>query len=537
MAPVLALSGFMGSGKSSVGPRVAEILEWEYVDLDDAFVAAEGMPIAEYFAAKGEAAFRARECDLLEELLSSRASVTGLVVALGGGTLESPWAIRLLHDKARVVYLDVAADVAWARSQGTGRPLATDEERFRTLLARRRAQYEHAADWVLPVEGRGPEQLAQEIAGFVQLGGSRWADLWGRRLKATQRSSTVVGGVGALATLGHRAGEVLRLNRHIFVLTDRNVSAAWGERIAALLGVSTEDAVLALEPGEASKNLNTLGYCWDWLAEKKARRDDVVVAVGGGVVGDLAGFAAATYQRGVELWQVPTSLLAQVDSSIGGKTAIDLASGKNLVGAFYQPDLVVVDPETLTTLSEADFVCGLGEVVKHALLTSASALEDLENNVQAIADRDLAVVGKVVKESVFFKSRVVQQDEREHGVRAVLNLGHTMGHAIEVVLGYGAISHGGAVALGLLVALGVSEDVLGLDPDVRIRTKRLLTALGLPTSWSLPASDVLIAATARDKKARAGTLGFVGLRAPGEAVWGLNITPGTLATALEVIRN
>lgn len=536
MAPQVTLAGFMGSGKSSVGRRVAELLAYDFVDLDEAFVATEGVAIAEYFGSHGESEFRMRECDVLQATLAQREHGKGLVLALGGGTLETQRACGILAGRGGLIYLEVDGERAWERARGTGRPLAVDEHGFRALHARRRPIYEDAADWILPVEHRTIEDLAQEVAGLVRTAGEAWQALWGRRLTATQRSSFVVGGVGALGVLGQRASATESEGRRLFTITDRNVAAAWGQHVAALAGHCLDDSALVVDAGEESKSMSTLARCWDWLAEGGARRDDVVVALGGGVIGDLAGFAAATYQRGVELWQVPTTLLSQVDSSVGGKTAIDLRAGKNLVGAFYQPDLVIADPRTLTTLRQDDYVGGLGEVVKHALLMSPDALARLEAAVNGLMARDLPTVAAVVKESVNFKARVVQEDERELGLRAILNLGHTAGHAIEVVDGYGRISHGAAVALGLQVALAVSEDLLGLDPEVRARVERLCSALGLPTRRELPSAERLVAAAGRDKKVRAGSSGFVGLKAPGVPVWGLDVSREQLAQSLEVIR-
>ena len=323
----------------------------------------------------------------------------------------------------------------------------------------------------------------------------------------------------------------------MFTVTDQNVAKAWGGAVRELFG-KTGDAVepLVMAPGEQSKAVGGLETCWEWLAARGARRDDIVVALGGGVVGDLAGFAAATYQRGVGLWQVPTSLLAQVDSSVGGKTAINLAAGKNLAGAFYQPELVVIDPEALVTLPEADFVNGLGEVVKHALLVGDSLFVRLEDERRSVHERDIGLLSEVIRANVRYKAAVVAEDEFDTGRRAVLNLGHTTAHALELTLGYGRLGHGQAVGLGLLVALAVSERLLGLAPELRERTRALLADLGLPVSVELPPADVLKAAAAKDKKVTAGSTGFVGLRALGDPVCKLTLPDGLFAEALEVIR-
>ena len=461
----------------------------------------------------------------------------GLVLALGGGTLLSPEAAEMLEERGGVVFLDVDVDQAWERAHGEGRPLAQDPDAFRALLAQRRPTYERTADWVLPVGDRGVEDLAREVAAIVRTTGSAWAESWGLQLVSTERPSTVLGGRGCLASLREKAEEAGARGARVFVVTDANVHEAWGGTVRELLGpVVGAVEPLVLEAGERSKTVRNLQACWEWLAARGARRDDIVMALGGGVVGDLAGFAAATYQRGVRLWQVPTSLLAQVDSSVGGKTAINLEAGKNLAGAFYQPDLVVIDPETLATLPRAEFTNGLGEVVKYGLLEGEELFGRLEKTWAALQEREPGVLSDVIKTSVRYKAAVVGEDELDTGGRAVLNLGHTTAHALEVSLGYGRLRHGEAVGLGLLVALAVSEELLGLAPEVLPRTRALMSSLGLPVTIELPPADTLKAAAEKDKKVTAGSAGFVGLRAIGDPVCNLTLPEGLFAEALEVIR-
>ncbi len=359
---------------------------------------------------------------------------------------------------------------------------------------------------------------------------------WQRRLERTGRASLIQVEAGVLSTLSAHAGEARARGSRLFVVTDQNVAAAWLDTVVGLLRTSgCSHDVLLLTPGETSKCVDGLERCWDWLAESGCRRRDVVMALGGGVVGDLAGFAAATYQRGVSLWQIPTSLLAQVDSSVGGKTAINLAAGKNLVGAFYQPDLVLVDPLTLATLPRAEFVSGLGEVAKYGLLDGA-LFPRLEESVDLILERDGQSMAELVRTCISYKAAVVEDDELDLGRRAVLNLGHTTAHALEVSAGFGTIAHGAAVALGLLVALAVSERLLGLDPGLRPRLRSLLDRWGLATARELPAADTLLEAAHRDKKVDSSRLNFVGLRALGDPVWGLHVPDETLRDAMEVMR-
>lgn len=360
---------------------------------------------------------------------------------------------------------------------------------------------------------------------------------WSRRLLGTERPSLIIGGQGALDSLEAYGSQAAQAGSRLFVLTDENVNQAWGATTMSLLGTAANpNDMLILPPGETTKSLAILGQCWEWLAERGARRDDTVIALGGGMVGDLAGFTAATYLRGVSLWQIPTSLLAQVDSSVGGKTAVNLHKGKNLVGAFYQPDLVVADPRTLSTLPNEEYVSGLGEVVKYGLLDTTGLFAILEQKRVAVKERDPDILAAVVQRCVEYKACVVEEDERDAGRRAVLNLGHTVAHALEVACGYGTVSHGKGVALGLLVALAISERLLGLNALVRTRTRRLMVEFGLPTALELPSLDSLLAAASRDKKVTATTSGFVGLEDIGKPVWGVDVSSELLTEALEVIR-
>ncbi len=542
----MILSGFMGSGKTAVGAALAEILGWQFVDLDREVERLAGSSIETIFARVGESGFRALEGQALGRILASRgdeeAAAAGVVLALGGGTLETAEARGHLRDKGPVVYLDVEPGTAWSRVVGTGRPLARDRKQFEELLEARRPRYLEAADWVVPSNSRDVQRLASEIGDVVVGLSEAWPTSWGRLLERTARRSLVVGGEGALRYLGHRAAQSAARGSRFFVVTDENVASLWEAEVTSLLragGVEEGDAgrvrTLIVPPGEPTKSVGELARCWEWLAANGCRRDDVVVAFGGGVIGDLAGFAAATYHRGVALWQVPTTLLAQVDSGVGGKTAVNLSAGKNLVGAFYQPDLVVIDPRFLSTLSEAEYRSGLGEVVKYGLLVGPSLLDRLEADVDGLRARDPAVLAEVVKRCVHYKAEVVERDERDTDLRAVLNLGHTTGHALESSLGYGTITHGQAVSLGLLVALRVSELRLGLPADLLPRTRALLEALGLATKLPLPSREAILTAVGRDKKVSAESAGFVGLRMPGAPVTGLDVSAAELREALEVI--
>lgn len=295
------------------------------------------------------------------------------------------------------------------------------------------------------------------------------------------------------------------------VVTDSNVGPLYADDVMASLRKSGIPASLIEFPaGEQSKNPEQLLRIWQFLAQGKMDRNGLVVALGGGVVGDMAGFAAATYLRGVSYAQVPTSLLAMVDSSVGGKTAIDLDEGKNLVGAFKQPAYVAADTSSLATLDDREWACGCGEIAKSALIDSAGFFFWLRENAGALASRDEEAVHQAIARCVAFKARVVASDEEERaGVRECLNYGHTYGHAIEKLAGFGMYSHGHAVAEGMRFAARLGEALEGAHPDLVKSQDELLDALGLPAIGFTADADDLIEAMLSDKKARGGRIRFV----------------------------
>lgn len=544
MAAILALSGFMGSGKSAIGKVVAERLGRRFVDLDDEVERAEGLSIAQLFADGGETRFREAERRSLEDVLAyASGGDEGTVLALGGGTVTWPASARLLAGAATVVFLEAPLADQWARAARTGRPLATSAEAFARLAEERHAVYERTADVVVNTEGLDVDGAADALISAVADLAERpnaaegTALSWRIDVSAASRASVVLGGPDVLGVLAERSAMVAEAGLRVFVVSDARVMRLHGGRLERLVHPSVpEGGVLIIEPGEGSKSGATAMRCWEWLSSLGARRDDIVMAFGGGVVGDLTGFVAATYLRGVRLWQVPTTLLSQVDSSVGGKVALNLSSGKNLVGAFYQPELVIADQRVLSTLSAPEYSSGLGEVVKYGLLAGEDLLGELETKAELVMARDVDVLSRVVARCVAFKAEIVEEDETDRGRRAVLNLGHTVGHALETVLGYGTISHGAAVGLGLLVALAVSEAVVGLPRAVRARVETLLGVYGLPVSAPRLDPEALVRAMTRDKKVNAAGLGFVCLQAVGRPAWGVPVEARLVRECLEVIR-
>ena len=348
-----------------------------------------------------------------------------------------------------------------------------------------------------------------------------------------ERSYPIQFGTELTTEVGAKAGEMRARGRKIAVLTDRNLSERQGTALKAMFG---DTPTLAVSPGEESKSIAELGRVLDFLARERLDRASALFVVGGGVVGDLGGFAAASYLRGIDYFQVPTTLLAMVDSSVGGKTGVNLAAGKNLAGAFHQPRGVFVATGLLRTLPPREFAAGAAEVIKYGLLGDAALFADLEREPLAVGSSSLPAV---VRRCCAIKARIVEADERElakEGGRALLNLGHTFGHAIEQASGYGAYLHGEAVAIGLGAAARLSQKLGNLSVADVARIDAILAAHTLPVRLRspLPLAD-LLAAMARDKKVRAGAPRFVVMKSIGAAVTQEGVSPALIEACFREI--
>ncbi|HAV62826.1 MAG TPA: 3-dehydroquinate synthase [Verrucomicrobiales bacterium] len=323
----------------------------------------------------------------------------------------------------------------------------------------------------------------------------------------------------------------LKLGRRCAIITDDRVAPLLARQTAASLeSAGFDGAVISFKSGESSKNLRVVADCYEQLASHRLERNSFIVALGGGVVGDLAGFVAATYLRGIAFVQVPTTLLAQVDSSVGGKTGVNLKSGKNLVGAFYQPRLVLCDLDTLKSLPERDYRAGLAEVIKYGIIADERFFRWLEQNLPALLKREPKALAKAVARSCEIKAEVVGEDEKEGGRRAILNFGHTIGHAIEAISGYSRFLHGEAISVGQVAAAKLSQQLTSLPAKDAERIQALFNAVGLPTHYRLtaPKRVRLLQAIRLDKKVQDGEVKFVlaerigrvrtGVRVPDELV-------------------
>jgi shikimate kinase / 3-dehydroquinate synthase len=462
----------MGAGKSTVGAAVAQRLHRPFVDLDAEIERRTGSAIADIFAGSGEAAFRSVEEEIVLEVVGRGEPH---VLALGGGAVLSEATRAALAARAFTVVLDVEPGTAWKRARTASRPLAQNEERFRALYAEREPVYEAAAD--ARVSDGDEDGVVLAAAGIhVQ--------------------------VGDLELLG----ELVPGEGPIELVSDTNVAGIYG--VQAQLALGGRDVTLhELPAGEAAKAVGQLERLWRGLG---VGRDGTVVALGGGCTTDVAGFAAATWLRGVPWVAVPTSLVGQVDAAIGGKTAVDLPGGKNLVGAFHWPERVVADPALLETLPEPERRNGLAEVVKTGLLAGASLWE--------------LPLHEQVRRSAAFKAAVCLADPLDRGPRAQLNLGHTFAHALEAAAGFG-LAHGEAVALGLLAALRLSDDRTGVAVVEEVLRPRPV-AVDPERAW---------AALRRDKKSELGSPRLVLLEAPGRPRWGVELPAEEVRAALDAL--
>jgi shikimate kinase / 3-dehydroquinate synthase len=509
MPTTLLLHGFMGTGKSTVGRLVAERAGVPFIDLDDLVVERAGRSIPDIFATDGEAAFRRLEADALAHVLGGPPHV----LALGGGTLLDRDRRRHALAQARVVTLTARPETLADRVAGHGRPLldaAPDRlARIRELLEARAEAYAESHTAVA-TDGRSVEAVAEDVLAA-----------WERvtvavPLGARSYAVRFVAGEPAVA-----AAAVAELRPSmVFVVTDENVHRLWGATLASALtdrGIAPR-ATAIVPPGEQHKQLATVERALATMVEAGADRDAVVVGHGGGVVTDMAGLAAALLLRGVRWVTLPTTLLSMVDASVGGKTGVDLGPAKNAVGAFHQPSAVVVDVTHVATETDRAFISGLAEVVKSAALGDAALFEHLEASVDALRSRDPERVLDIAHRSVAVKAAVVARDERESGDRALLNLGHTVGHALEAHGGYARLTHGEAVSLGMVAALRIGVALGVTDRALARRVVALLAGLGLPTDLDAQPLAEALPLVALDKKRRGGSVRFVLLDDLGHAL-------------------
>jgi shikimate kinase/3-dehydroquinate synthase len=495
------LYGPPGSGKSTIGKALAQALSVPFWDLDEEIENHAGMPVAEIFAIEGEEGFRTREKRMLELLIGK---VNG-VVALGGGSLLDPDNHQRVSSAGPVLCLDAPVErlIERLQTQVGKRPLLEEDtgtahrqevltKNLNELIHRR---FDHYASFLqMDVSGMTPEQAAWAVQ--VRLGRFH--------VNGMGDGYDVIVGEGVLDTLGAQL-RLRNLGGPIALVSDDQV----GELYVSRATVSLESAgytvqSILLPVGEQNKTLDSLTYLWEAFIQTGLERGSTVVALGGGVVGDMAGFAAATFLRGIKWVVVPTSLLAMADASLGGKTGLDLPQGKNLVGAFHSPDLVLVDPLVLATLPEVELRSGMAEIVKAGLIADPQLYNICQQGWDLVRDE----LGELVRRGMAVKIKVIQDDPFEKDRRATLNLGHTIGHALERASGY-ELRHGEAVSIGMVAEARLAEKIGLAETGLAMQIASTLQSLGLPTC--VPAtidSSLVVQTLGLDKKRSAGQVRF-----------------------------
>ena len=543
------LTGFSGSGKTTVGREVARRLGWDYVDTDEEIVKVSGKPIGATFREEGEPRFRELEHQCLARVCRGESQV----VSTGGGIVVDEANRKLMEEAGLVVCLEARPETILQRleaerndsSDPVVRPMLAGPDpldRVMTLKSQRQPYYALAQRTVHTDRMTISESADEVVKGWDLLAERPEADTATveNDLAATVRTSAgdypVWVGWDLLDDVGERVRRVTSVGA-AYIVTDEGAyrSARRAQVSMEAAGVPTH--LFAIEPGEQSKKLETVEHLYHWLAGLAAERGHLVLAVGGGVVGDLAGFVAATYLRGVQLGHVPTTLLAMVDASIGGKTAFDLPRGKNLVGAFHQPRFVLTDVQTLQSLPVRQTTSGWAEAIKHGLVLDEGLLRTFEHERDAIRALDQEACTGVVRRSVALKAEVASRDERETlGIRVVLNYGHTIGHAIEVATGYEMFLHGEAVSIGMMGAAQISQALGMLAAEDVERQRAVLDAYGLPVSFQDLEVDAVHEAMAVDKKTAAGALRWVLLDGIGHAVTRVDVPSELVRDVLAGLR-
>lgn len=512
----IVLVGLMGAGKTAIGKRLAAQLGLPFYDADQEIERAAGMTIAEIFRTHGEAYFRAGEKRVIQRLLADGR----VVLAPGGGAFMDPETRQTVRERAVSVWLRCPLPVLLQRVQGrTHRPLLNTGDPAETLarLSAERSPFYAQADIIVDGSEDPPHVTTNNVVNALK----DYQAPHRVTVELSQSSYDVVIGPHLLHRAGALLAPVLPQPRCI-IITDETVARLHLPTLqTSLTETGIAHTVLTVPPGETSKTLQTWQGLVEALLEQKVDRHTTIIALGGGVIGDLAGFTAAATLRGLPFVQIPTTLLSQVDSSVGGKTGVNSIRGKNLVGAFHQPLMVIADTSALLTLPAREKRNGYAEIVKAALIGDAAFYEWCEANAAAMLDGDDALLAEAIKRAVQFKASVVAGDEREtkpNNGRALLNLGHTFAHALEAETGYGgALLHGEAVAAGLVLATHLSAQ-LGLCPQEDVsRVAAHITQTGLPAKIAGLPAERLLTHMKQDKKMRGGKLTFVLTRGFGKA--------------------
>ncbi len=534
----IILVGMMGAGKTTIGKALASSLNKEFADSDHEIQERTGVKIPVIFEIEGETGFRKRESETLLELTKKR----NIILATGGGAVLYPGNRQLLRQNGIVIYLRASVGDLYRRTRhDKNRPLLQTQNlyaRLNELYQQRDALYRETAHIIIDSGKQGIRFLVQKLINkllsldlnTIMLGdhGNTMQTITVDFTPSSEKRSYPIHiGHGILQRVDLIASHLPQ--KRVAIVSNTTVAPLYLEKLqTALNKLGIQSFPVILPDGEVHKNWETLNLIFDALLKNYCERNTALLALGGGVVGDLTGFAAATYLRGVPFIQIPTTLLAQVDSSVGGKTGINHPLGKNMIGAFYQPRLVLTDSATLETLPDRELRAGLAEVIKYGLIRDPAFFDWLEQNMHRLLARDPVTMNEAIQRSCENKAEIVAADEKEKGIRALLNLGHTFGHAIENGMGYGTWLHGEAVAAGTVMAAELSRRMkLISDADAQ-RIRKIFVQAGLPVAAPKMPPEKYVQLMALDKKVESGKMRFIVLNRIGEAVMRADIAPAVL---------
>jgi shikimate kinase/3-dehydroquinate synthase len=524
----------MGSGKTTVGRALAKKLNKKFVDSDHEIEARTGASIPLIFEIEGEESFRQREAEVIRELTAQE----DIVLATGGGAILNAESRAYLKSRGTVIYLRASVNSILQRtSHDKNRPLlqtADPRKRIEELARQREPYYREVAHIVIDTGRPNVQWLMHNILTQLERveHSPAGSDSSSRSTNAVPFKPDTKMQQSAPMTLAVDLGDrsyPIEIGNSLLSDVDLVRRSVVGQRVAivtntvvgplyldvltrTLTAAGKQVTPIVLPDGEEEKNWANLMRIFDVLLEEKCDRKTTLIALGGGVIGDMTGFAAATYMRGVPFVQVPTTLLAQVDSSVGGKTGINHPLGKNMIGAFYQPQAVLADTATLNTLPFRELSAGLAEVIKHGAIIDVAFFEWIETNIGKLMAKDAAALTYAIQRSCQIKADVVRKDEREAGLRAVLNFGHTFGHAIEAGLGYGKWLHGEAVGCGMVMAADLSHRLGFISTDQKTRVRALVQAAGLPVDAPDLGTQKWLELMEVDKKNEGGQIKFILLK-------------------------
>jgi shikimate kinase/3-dehydroquinate synthase len=525
----LFLVGLMGAGKTTVGRILAKKLGKRFIDSDHEIEARTGASIPWIFEIEGEESFRRREAEVIRELTAQQ----NIVLATGGGAILNADSRAYLKTRGTVIYLRASVNSIMLRTANDkNRPLlqtADPRKRIEELARQREPLYREVADVIIDTGRPNVQFMVQSI--LQQVGKQTHTAVHSSAEFTTHhflKHAMTPSAIHLNVDLGNRSYPILigqsllsdkdTIVRHIgakrvAIVTNTTVAPLYLDKLQQLLIAAGKDVVaIVLPDGEEYKSWASLMHIFDTLLAAKCDRKTTLIALGGGVIGDLTGFAAASYMRGVPFIQIPTTLLAQVDSSVGGKTGINHPLGKNMIGAFYQPQAVIADITSLDSLPMRELSAGLAEVIKHGAIIDAKFFDWIEANIAQLLARDPLALSYAISRSCEIKANVVRQDEREGGLRAILNFGHTFGHAIEAGLGYGSWLHGEAVGCGMVMAADLSYRLGLIDYVSRTRVIALVEAAGLPIQAPDLGNARWLELMEVDKKNEGGAIKFILLK-------------------------